>query len=112
MIPANIENRLAEALGQEPFETLDVQTDQKIELVAILLQDARSNRANACPSTRVLPPGTLVDRLQWLDTGPDLNPQEAFARLVLSPQAGWDAIVRAVYARFEDHWAAGVAYHH
>ena len=46
IILSNIEDRPAEALGQEPFETLDVLT------------------------------------------------------------------VRAVYARFEDHWAAGVAYHH
>ena len=112
IILANIENRLAEALGQEPFETLDVQTDQNIELVATLMEDARSHRANACPSSLVLPPGTLEDRLRWLDTWPDLRPQEAFAWLGLSSQADWDAIVRAVYARFEDHWAAGVAYHH
>ncbi len=112
IILANIEDRLAEALGQEPFETLDVQTDQNIELVATLLEDARSNRDIACPSSLVLPPGALEDRLRWLDTGPDLRPQEAFAKLSLSSQLGWDAIVRAVYARFEDHWAAGVAYHH
>jgi hypothetical protein len=74
MILANIENTLAEALGQEPVETLDVQTDQNIELVATLLQDARSDRANACPSSLVLPPGTLEDRLRWLDTWPDLIP--------------------------------------
>ena len=112
IILANIENRLAEALGQEPFETLDVQTDQNIELVATLMEDARSHRANACPSSLVLPPGTLEDRLRWLDTWPDLRPQEAFAWLGVASQAGWDAIVRAVYARFEDRWAAGVAYHH
>jgi hypothetical protein len=112
MILANIKTRLADRLGQEPFETLDVQTDQNIELVATLLEDARSNRANACPSSLVLPPRTLEDRLRWLDTWPHLRPQEAFAWLGLSSQAGWDAIVRAVYARFEDHWAAGVAYHH
>lgn len=112
IILANIEDRLAEALGQEPFETLDVQTDQNIELVATLLEDARSNRENACPSSLVLPPGALEDRLRWLDTWPDLRPQEAFAWLSLSSQGGWDAIVRAVYTRFEDHWAAGVAYHH
>jgi hypothetical protein len=111
-ILANIENRLAEALGQEPFETLDVQTDQNIELVATLSKDARSNRANAYPSSLVLPPGTPEDRLRWLDTWPDLRPQEAFAWLGLSSQADWDAIVRAVYARFADHWAAGVAYYH
>ena len=116
IILANIEDRLAEALGQEPFETLDVRTDQNIELVATLLEDARSDRENACPSSLVLPPGALEDRLRWLDTWPDLRPQEAFAWLNLSSpggwDGGWDAVVRAVYARFEDHWAAGVAYHH
>jgi hypothetical protein len=112
IILANIEDRLAEALGQEPFETLDVQIDQNIELVATLLEDARSDRENACPNSLVLPPGALDDRMRWLDTWPDLRPQEAFAWLNLSSQAGWDAIVRAVYARFEDHWAAAVAYHH
>ena len=112
IVLANIEDRLAEALGQEPFETLDVRTDQNIELVATLLEDARSDRENACPSSLVLPPGALEDRLRWLDTWPDLGPQEAFAWLSLSSQKGWDAIVGAVYARFADHWAAGVAYHH
>jgi len=109
---ANIEDRLTHALGQEPFKALDVRTDQNIELVATLLEDARCDRDNACPSTLVLPPGALEDRLRWLDTWPDLRPHEAFAWLNLASQPGWDAIVRAVYARFEDHWTAGVAYHH
>ena len=112
IILANIADRLAEALGQEPVETLDVRTDQNIELVATLLADARANRDNACPSTIVLPPETIEDRLRWLDTWPGLGPQEAFAWLNVSSQSGWDSIVRAVYARFENHWAAGVAYHH
>jgi len=108
-ILANIEDRLAEALGQEPFETLDVRTDQNIELVATLLEDACEN---ACPSSLVLPPGLVEDGLRWLDTWPDLAPRDAFAFLGLSSGASWDAIVRAVYARLEDHWAAGIAYHH
>lgn len=112
IILANIENLLNEALGQEPFETLDVQNDQNIELVATLLERVRYNHENACPGALVLPPGALEDRLRWLDTWPDLGPHEAFAWLGLSSQAGWDAIVRAVYARFENHWAAGIAYHH
>ena len=112
IILANIEDRLAEALGQEPFETLDVRADQNIELVATLLEDARSDRENAFPSSLVLPTGVLEDRLRWLDTWPDLRPEEAFGWLNVSSQQGWDAIVRAAYARFEDHWAAGVAYHH
>jgi hypothetical protein len=89
-----------------------VQTDQNIELVATLLEDARADRENACPGTLVLPPGTLEDRLRWLDTWPDLEPHAAFAWLGLSSEASWEDIVRAVYARFADHWAARVAYHH
>ena len=114
-ILANIEDRLAKALGQPVLETLDVRTDQNIEMVATLLEDARADRENAYPGALVLPPGALEDRLRWLDTWPDLRPQAAFAWLGLSSQQGrdasWDAIVRAAYARFEDHWAAGVACH-
>jgi len=113
---ANVEDVMAEALGQEPLGTLDVQNDQNIELVATLLEDARSNRGNAFPGSLVLPPGAIEDRLRWLGTWPDLGPQEAFAWLGVPSGAEsgteWKAIVRAAYARFGDHWAAGVAYHH
>ena len=104
IILANIENRLAEALGQEPFETLDVRTDQNIELVATLLEDARSNRANACPSS---PRTTAWGRSKTVCDGSIRGRISGLKRhspgWALSSQADWDAIVRAVYARFEDH---------
>jgi len=51
-----IEDRLPRRLPGT-IRTLDVRTDQNIELVATLLEDARSDRDNACPSSLVLPPG-------------------------------------------------------
>ncbi|MGA3400955.1 MAG: hypothetical protein ABSC95_17190 [Acetobacteraceae bacterium] len=111
-ILANVENRLAEALGQEPIPSLDVQTDQNIELVTTLLADARAGRENAYPGSLVLPPGAVEDSLRWLHDWPKLGPEAAFTWLGLPAEAGWAAIVTAAYARFEDHWAAGVAYHH
>lgn len=110
-ILANVENLLTEALGQEPVPSLDVRTDQNVELVATLLQDARADRENACPGSLVLPPGAVEDSLRWLDDWPKPGPEGALAWLGLSPEAGWAAVVTAAYARFEDHWAAGVAYH-
>lgn len=111
-ILVNVENHLAEALGQEPVPSLDVRTDQNVELVATLLQDARAGRDNACPGSLVLPPGSVDDRLRWLQEWPKPGPEGALSWLDLSPDAGWASIVTAAYARFEDHWAAGVAYHH
>lgn len=111
-IVANIENVLAEAFGQEPIPTLDVRTDQNVELVATLLEDARAGRENAYPGSVVLPPGAIEDSLRWLRKWPEIGPDEAIAWLGLPLEAGWAAIVTEVYARFEDHWAAAVAYHH
>jgi hypothetical protein len=109
---ANIENALSGALGREPPPLLEVQNDRNIEMVATLLHDAREGRANAYPSVLVLPPGAVEDGLRWLSTWPELGPRETFAWLGLSPDAVWNDIVRAAYARFVDHWAAGVAFHH
>lgn len=111
-ILANMENQLAKALGQEPPQLLDVHTDRNIELVATLLEDARAGREHAFPGSLVLPPGAVEDRWRWLHTWPGLGPEEAFAWLGLPPDANWSSVVTAAYARFEDHWAAGVAYHH
>ncbi len=102
-ILANVENHLAEALGQEPIPSLDVQTDQNVELVATLLEDARAGHESAYPGSLVLPPGAVEDSLRWLHEWPKLGPEGAFTLLGLSPEAGWAAIVTAVYARFEDH---------
>ncbi len=110
-ILANIGAALEDALGQPPAAEIDVRSDRNIELVATLLTDAQAGRDHAYPSALVLPPGTAEDRLRWLDTWPDPGPAEAFAWLGLPPDAGWPAVVEAAYARFADHWAAGVAYH-
>jgi len=108
---ANIATLLEEALGQPPAAELDVRSDRNIELVATLLTDAQAGRGHAYPSTLVLPPGAAEDRLRWLDTWPHPGPADAFTHLGLPPDAGWPAVVEAAYARFTDHWAAGVAYH-
>jgi hypothetical protein len=111
-ILANVENYFADALGQEPVPSLDVQSDQNIELVTTLLEDARAGRENAYPGSLVLPPGAVEDGMRWLHDWPELGPEAAFTWLGLSSAADWAAIVTAAYARFEDCWAAGVAYHH
>jgi hypothetical protein len=111
-ILANVEDYFADALGQEPIPSLDVQTDQNIELVTTLLEDARAGRENAYPGSLVLPPGAVQDSLRWLHEWPELGPEGTITWLGLSSEAGWATIVTAAYARFEDHWAAGVAYHH
>lgn len=108
---ANIGALLEDALGQPPAEEVDVRSDRNIELVATLLTDAQAGRDHAYPSALVLPPGAAEDRLRWLDTWPNPGPADAFARLGLPPDADWPAVVEAAYARFADHWAAGVAYH-
>lgn len=107
-----VEDQLAEALGQEPVSELDVANDGNIELVATLMEDLRAGREHARPATLVLPPGAVEDGLRWLGTWPEPGPAEGFAWLGLAPDAEWATVVAAAYARFEDHWAAGVAYHH
>ena len=48
-ILANVENALANALGQEPPPLIDVRSDQNIEMVATLIEGARAGRGNAWP---------------------------------------------------------------
>jgi hypothetical protein len=111
-ILGNIGDVLADALGQERLSMVDVRNDRNIEMVATLLNDAREGRGNAFPATLVLPPGTVEDSLRWLKTWPEMGPREAFKWLGLVSHASWNEIVAATFARFEDHWAAAVAYHH
>jgi hypothetical protein len=110
-ILANIENQLGEALGQPPFAEIDLRSDRNIELAATLLADIRAGAAHACPGALVLPPGAAEDPLRWLDTWPRRGPAEAFVQLGLAPDAAWTEVVEAAYARFADHWVAGIAYH-
>jgi hypothetical protein len=111
-ILANIGDVLADALGQKRPPLVDVQNDQNIEMVTTLLGDAREGRENAYPSTLVLPPGAVEDSLRWLKSWPEMGPQKTFTWLGVAAGARWPEIVDAAYSRFEDHWAAGIAYHH
>ena len=108
---ANLGDQLEAALGQTPAAEFDVLSDRNVELVATLLADARAGREHAYPGALVLPPGAAEDRVRWLGTWPEPGPAEAFASFGLPPEASWPAVAEAAYVRFEDHWAAGVAYH-
>ncbi len=110
-ILANLENLLGEALGQDPVVEIDVLSDLNVELVATLLADAQAGREHAYPGTLVLPPGVVEDSLRWLEVPPGPRPAATLAWLGLTEDAGWQAVVEAAYARFQEHWAAGVAYH-
>jgi hypothetical protein len=62
------------------------------------------------PESLVLPPQAVEDSLRWLHDWPKLGPEGTLTWLGLSSEASWAAIVTRAYVRFEDHWAAGVAY--
>jgi hypothetical protein len=111
VILSNIQDQLEKALGQEPAPEVDILSSRNIELVATLLADARAGRENAFPGAFVLPPGAVENSLRWVGTWPEPGPAESFAWLGLGPDASWQTVAEQVYARFEDHWAAGVAYH-
>jgi hypothetical protein len=111
-ILANIADLFGAALGQPPEPTVDVRTDRNIELAETLLTDIRAHRDHARPGALVLPPGAVEERLRWLDTWPHLGPVEAFTWLGLPVDAEWLEVVEAAYERFQDHWVAGVAFHH
>jgi hypothetical protein len=110
-ILTNVQYQLEEALGQPPASDVDVLTNRNVELVTTLLADARAGRENAYPGALVLPPGAVEDSSRWLDTWPEPGSAKAFAWLGLPPDANWQVVTEEVYARFEDHWAAGIAYH-
>jgi hypothetical protein len=111
-ILANVEDALRDALDQPPVATVDVRGDRNIELASTLLADAKDGRDQAYPGALVLPPGAVTDHSRWLDTWPEPGPARAFGWLGLGTDATWEAVVEAAYARFHDHWVAGVAYHH
>jgi hypothetical protein len=111
-ILANLGNVLSEAVGHEPPPLVEVQNDRNIEMLATLSRDASEGRRNAYPATLLLPPGVVEDSGRWLETWPEMGPQETITWLGTAPDATWEQIVQAVYKRFPDHWAAAVAYHH
>ena len=111
LVLANIQDQVGAALGQEPPAAVDVCSDRNVELAATLLTDARAGREQAYPGALVLPPGAVDDHSRWLGTWPELGPAKAFAWFGLASDASWPAVAEAAYARFGDHWVAGVAYH-
>jgi len=111
-ILGNLHEALDRALGAEPQPALEVRTDDNVELVSRLLEDAQAGLDHAFPGAVLLPPGSLGDRLRWIDSWPRVGPAEALAWLGLSEETPWNAVVAAAYGRFPDHWAACVAYHH
>jgi hypothetical protein len=64
-----------------------------------------------CPGALVLPP-RVEEHLRWLDTWPELGPVGALAWLGLALDANWSDVVEASYSLFQDHWVAGISYHH
>lgn len=111
-ILANVEDALRDALNQPSVATIDVRSDRNIELASTLLADAKAGRGQAYPGALVLPPGVVTDHSRWLDTWPEPRPARAFGWIGLGADATWEVVVEVVYARFHDHWVAGVAYHH
>lgn len=107
-----IADTLRDAFEQERPVEVDVMSDNNIELVATLLEGWREDTSHARPGALVLPPGALDDELRWLKVWPEIGPAKALTVLGLVDDATWNSIVRAVYERFDDHWAAGVTFHH
>lgn len=102
---------LADVLGDDQPEEIDVASDDNIELVATLADAAASGLAHAIPGALVLPPGSAEDTERWLDAWPDLFALAGTDRAKSERRRAWNEIVATTYARFRDHWAAAVAYH-
>jgi hypothetical protein len=102
---------LADALGDQTPDEIEISSDDNIELVATLSDAAKRGLAHAKPGALVLPPGSAPDKDRWLDAWPDLFAL-AWPEEQKSERRGqWHEIVRATYERFHDHWVAAVAYH-
>ena len=110
-ILANVVGALGDALGQQAAPVVDVRSDRNIELAATLLANLRACSEHVPTTAIVLPPGIVEDELRWIGDWPEPGPASAFTWLGLEPDADWWAMVEAAYARCEDHWVAGVAYH-
>jgi hypothetical protein len=108
----NLKNALARDLGQDPTYELDLQTRDNAELVSKLLIDVRADRPHAFPGVVVLPPGLCDDSERWLASPPAAVPVGARSLLKLADKADWRQAVEATYGCFQDHWAAGVAFHY
>jgi len=111
-ILGNLHEALDRALGAQPAPALEVRTDDNVEMVSRLLEDARAGLEHAFPGAVLLPPGAVADPMRWIDSWPRVGPAEALAWLGLPAEMSWNPVVAAAYSRFADHWAACVAYHH
>lgn len=112
-ILTNVQEAIGGALGQETPAVFDVRSDRNIELAATLLADMRAGAGTArIPGGAVvLPPGLVEDACRWVSDWPTLGPTAALTYLGLGPDVSLLAVLDAAYARFQDHWVAGVAYH-
>jgi len=107
------EGLLDAALSQAPAPRIDVRNDRNIERAATLLANTKTQAEPDYPDAVVLPLGSVETRLRWLgEWNERADRDEALTWLGLTPHASWEEVVEASYARFEDHWVAGVAYHH
>ena len=101
---------LADAVGDDAPESIDISSDDNIELVETLAEAGGQGLAHARPGALVLPPGSAEDDERWLDAWPELYAQAGLESADWNGRS-WNEIVTTTYARFPDHWAAGVAYH-
>jgi hypothetical protein len=90
---------------------LDVATNENIETVSTPAEALAKGRKFAVPGALVLPPNSEPDDQRWLDVWPDLyaltEPEAQRDR----QESTWMTTVSQSYERFNDHWAAAVAYH-
>jgi hypothetical protein len=102
---------LADALGSRSAHE-EAEIEANVELVASLKLAADRNDDCWLPTAVVLPMGCCVDEDRWFDRV-DWHEIEPGTRacLGLPADADFRRMVRAVYDRFSDQTAAGVAYH-
>ena len=103
--------KLGAALGASE-EGQEAEIEANVELVETLSAAAERNEGHSRPTALVLPIGSCADENRWLDNV-EWHQIRAGTRGFLGAPADADyaSLVRAVYVRFADHAAAGVAYH-
>ena len=106
-----IAGALSKALASDPPSGFVAEADANVELVSRLQDDLMAGLDHAVPGAVVLPPGACEDKLRWIETWPTLGPEESLSMLGQETGAEWRDVLRAVYERYADHWAANVAYH-
>jgi hypothetical protein len=103
--------RLGAALGASE-EGHEAEIEANVELVETLSAAAERNEGYSRPTALVLPIGSCADKDRWLDNIEWHDIRPGTRRFLGAPaDADYASLVRAAYARFADHVAAGVAYH-